>query len=78
MVAVERLVLAGHLYVWRNKVSRLEKLREYFDNWQERGYGTRPVWMDRHIESSINQLTNVELLELLDMFDEIEEQEKTK
>ena len=31
-----------------------------------------PVWMNRHVEACINQLSNVELIELLDMFDEIE------
>ena len=59
-------------------MGRLEKLRAYFDNWQAQGYETRPVWMDRHIEASINQLSNVELLELLDMFDESEEREESK
>ena len=53
-------------------MNRLEALRKYFDNWQAQGYGTRPVWMDNQIDERINKLTNVELLEVLDMFDEIE------
>ena len=53
-------------------MNRLETLRKYFDNWQTQGYDTRPFWMDNQIVERINKLTNVELLELLDMFDEIE------
>ena len=53
-------------------MNRLEALRAYFDNWQAQGYDERPSWMDNQIDERINKLTNVALLELLDMFDEIE------
>lgn len=44
----------------------LAKLREYFNDWQAQGYGERPTWYDKEIDRRINELTNVELLELLD------------
>ena len=53
-------------------MKRLEALRKYFDTWRARGYDTRPFWVDGLIDERINTLTNVELLELLDMLDEIE------
>ena len=78
-MGLEHLGVGGApLRLKEHGMSKLEKLRAHFDNWQAQGYETRPVWMDRHIEACINQLSNVELLELLDMFDEIEEREKTK
>ena len=44
----------------------LEKLRKYFDVWQEQGYESRPNWYDHHVDEQINRLTNVELMELLE------------
>ena len=65
-MGLEHLVLAGHLYAWRQTCTRLESLRRYFDEWQEQGYATRPGWYDEYIDKRINDLTNVDLLELLD------------
>jgi hypothetical protein len=50
-------------------MKRLEMLRQYFDDWQSRGYDTRPEWFDDHIDQRINELTNVELLDLLDILE---------
>lgn len=44
----------------------LTKLREYFNDWQAKGYSQRPTWYDEYIDQRINELTNVELLELID------------
>ena len=70
MWVMEHSVSAGHLYVWRLKgheMSLLESLRCYFDEWQAQGHETRPSWYDTYIDEKINSLTNVELLELLDL-----------
>ena len=48
-------------------MSLLESLRCYFDEWQAQGHETRPSWYDTYIDEKINSLTNVELLELLDL-----------
>lgn len=50
-------------------MNRLERLRNYFDDWQAQGHDTRPSWYDVYIDNRINRLTNVELLELLDTVD---------
>lgn len=49
------------------EMNRLEKLRSYFDEWQNQGHETRPDWYDEYIDKRINSLTNVELIELLDL-----------
>lgn len=49
---------------------RLERLREYFNDWQERGYFERPSWYDDYIDKRINELTHVDLLEILDDLEE--------
>lgn len=48
-------------------MTQLEKLRKYFDEWQEQGHSQRPDWYDEYINSRINALSNVELLELLEV-----------
>lgn len=48
-------------------MSNLEKLRKHFDEWQAQGFESRPVWYDTTIDEKINALSNVELLELLDL-----------
>ena len=50
-------------------MNRLERLRNYFDDWQAQGHDTRPNWYDEYIDKRINDLTNAELLELLDTDD---------
>ena len=50
-------------------MSNLEKLRRYFNEWQSQGYDEKPVWYDDHIDAKINSLTNVELLELLELLE---------
>lgn len=47
-------------------MTMLAKLREYFNDWQAKGYAERPYWYDEYIDQKINELTNVELLELID------------
>ncbi len=54
---------------------RLESLRRYFDEWQAQGYATRPDWYDEYIDKRINDLTNVELLSLLDSLDPLDLQD---
>lgn len=44
----------------------LTKLREYFNDWQAKGYAERPCWYDEFIDQRINELSNVELLELIE------------
>jgi hypothetical protein len=51
-------------------MSKLEKLRHYFNEWQSQGYEERPVWYDVVIDDRINALTNVELLDLLEQLED--------
>jgi len=51
-------------------MSNLEKLRNYYDEWQHQGYDQRPIWYDDEIDHKINSLTNVELLELLEVLED--------
>lgn len=48
------------------KPGLLEKIRKHFDEWQNQGHAERPDWYDDHIDNTINRLSNVELLELID------------
>lgn len=73
--------VVGHLGVGgaplrlETNMHRLESLRRYFDEWQEQGYATRPGWYDEYIDKRINDLTNVDLLSLLDSLDPLDLQD---
>ena len=54
---------------------RLESLRRYFDEWQAQGYAIRPDWYDEYNDKRIHDLTNVELLSLLDSLDPLDLQD---
>lgn len=56
-------------------MNRLESLRRYFDEWQAQGHENRPDWYDEYVDKRINDLTNVELLALLDSLDSFDLQD---
>ena len=51
-------------------MSLLEKLRDHFCEWQSQGYYEKPDWYDQSVDDKINALSNVELIELLEMLNE--------
>lgn len=51
----------------------LEKLRDHFNNWQDQGHEEEPPWYSNYIDNHINKLSNVELIELIEMLMEEEE-----
>ena len=51
-------------------MSNLEKLRQHYNEWQSQGHEQRPEWYDDYIDGRINALTNVELLDLLELLED--------
>lgn len=49
------------------KPTILERLRNHYNEWQSQGYETRPDNYDDMIDEKINRLSNVELLELIEL-----------